>query len=85
MSAQTPQTDAAQIDGWLDGADDYYGKSNWVAADFARGLERDRDRLKALCEELKGALEVCADVFHAEGWRHLEESARAALKKAEKP
>jgi hypothetical protein len=77
MSTQTPQTDAFYANRFK--APD--------AIDFARTLEADRDRLKALCEELREALTwlVTYEESGIRGPSDITKAARAALKKAEKP
>jgi hypothetical protein len=95
MSAQTPQTDNKAYTPFEDDANPQV-----VNAEFARLLEADRDRLKALCEELLTAAILISDALHSEeahgaevmpytdkAWEKLSvtiESSCAALKKAQK-
>jgi TRAP-type mannitol/chloroaromatic compound transport system substrate-binding protein len=80
MSAQTPQKEACPH----------------MTCEEVNALIFERDHYKALCEELREALEAAANAFGLqmlrdrgdkellEGWHNLQRQARAALKKAHK-
>jgi type II secretory pathway component PulM len=93
MSAQTPQTvDDALIDAIADSLAAAGKKvTRYPLADQAKveRLEAERDHYKALCEELKGALQEIAKFNTPEADRPSDHAdcravARAALKKAKK-
>jgi Flp pilus assembly protein CpaB len=98
MSTQTPQTDAVMQNHYVY-AYDY--SADQLARDIAicehsRTLEADRDHYKALCEELRKAVESAQIAFHFQairdaqdakmcaGWVLLQDQMSAALKKAQK-
>jgi hypothetical protein len=107
MSTQTPQTDALVIaaDG---GKSVYPGEEFKPTPDWkfepeidaiialSRTLEAERDHYKALCEELRKAVESAQIAFHFQairdaqdakmcaGWVLLQDQMSAALKKAQK-
>jgi hypothetical protein len=95
MSTQTPQTDALVIA--ADGCKSVYPgeefkpNPDWkfepeidAIIALARTLEADRDRLKALCEELA---RLCEKALTRSAIVHpgFADEIRAALKKAQKP
>jgi hypothetical protein len=83
MSAQTPQTDNKAYTPFEDDANPQV-----VNAEFARTLEAERDHYKALCEELREALEDAADAlynpFEPDNQSLAYKKVYAALKKAQK-
>jgi hypothetical protein len=79
MSAQTPQTDA------VFGPQDEQLDPNDEGASLCRTLEAERDHYKALCEELREALQAAIKHIPLDESYAARTALRAALKKAEKP